>query len=93
MTTDASRVTVPRDHPCEVVLIDKETGTVAHREPTTAEVLDGCLTRIRITWNALAVTGGVRWFNPGTGRTYPRGLSFRIETTHPVTGEPVEIAH
>ena len=87
----STRVVVPPDHPCEVVLTDKETGTEAHRERTTADVLDGCLTRIRITWNARAVSGGVQWYNPGTGRTYPRGLAVRVETTHPETGEPVEV--
>lgn len=77
------------EHPCTVVLTDKATGQEIDRSETTAELLAGHITVIRITWNALAVSGGVRWWNPRTGQTYPRGITMHVETTHPETGEPV----
>lgn len=81
----------PLDHPVRIVLIDKATGDAAHTEDVTAEFLSATLLRLRITWNALGVIGGTRWRNPGTGDLYPAGLTVRVFTTHPETGDVVEL--
>lgn len=70
-------VTIAPDHPVKLQVIDKETDTVAHEETTPAELLAGAILRIRITWNALAVSGGTRWYRPSDGRTFPGGISLR----------------
>jgi len=77
------------EHPVTVVLTDKATGVEVDRSDTTAESYPGCLLRLGIMWNALSVSGGVRWVHPTTGQWYPKGLAFHIETTHPETGELV----
>lgn len=85
------KVFFPNDHLFAVKLIDKETGAIAHEEEMRAEFLHGAVLRIRITWNALAVSGGSRWVRPSDGRTFPRGLTWDISTLHPDTGELVSV--
>lgn len=74
-----------------VTLIDKTNGSPVYTEETSAELLGGCLTRLRITWNALAYSGGSRWVHPTTGHHYQRGLSIRAYITHPENDEQLEI--
>lgn len=84
-------VTFPFDHPVTVTLIDKATGDVLDVSDTTAEALGAHYTLTCIMWNALAISGGVRWRHPSTGDLYPRGISFSVTAVHPETGELVGI--
>jgi hypothetical protein len=79
------------DHPVTIRLKDKSSGRVVHEETTPAELLGGLLLRVRITWNALAVSGGSRWVHPATHEHFARGLTVDAVTTRPDTGEEVEI--
>lgn len=84
--SEGTNVVVPLDHPVTVVLTAHD-GRVVHREDTTAEQLAGCVTRLRITWNALGVQGGSRWVHPGTGEWFPSGLGYHVEWVDPYSGE------
>lgn len=89
--TDSTRVVVPPDHPVTFLLTDKATGLVVDVSETTAELIGGHYTTLRIIWNALAVSGGSRWRHPTNGDYYPRGLSVRVEMVNPDTGETVGV--
>lgn len=82
---------VPLDHPVTVSLIDKASGRVIRVSETTAELLNAHYTVLCISYNALAMSGGSRWWNPITGEHFPNGLSVRCEMINPSTNETVEV--
>lgn len=78
------------DMPVTFLLRDKATKLEVYREETTADQINAVALRIRLTWNAEALSGGVLWRHPLLGITYPKGLAYVILFTHPLTGKVME---